>query len=115
MNDCGGFDRCKPASYQERLPHTCTCKDTAVAHTDCECKDKVNRTSVDVYTNMMTDHAVDTNGFHSHQSCGCKNNDTSRNGKHPHKSCGCQDPHVFTYQIDTGCVDQEENLGLFFA
>ncbi|MGX5576209.1 insecticidal delta-endotoxin Cry8Ea1 family protein [Bacillus toyonensis] len=115
MNDCGGFDRCKPASYQERLPHTCTCKDTAVAHTDCECKDKVNRTSVDVYTNMMTDHAVDTNGFHSHQSCGCKNNDTSRNGKHPHKSCGCQDPHVFTYHIDTGCVDQEENLGLFFA
>ncbi|PEA02504.1 insecticidal delta-endotoxin Cry8Ea1 family protein [Bacillus cereus] len=71
-NDCGGFDRCKPVSYQT--------------------------------------------GTSSYKSCGCKNNDTYQNGMHLSKSCGCKkDPHVFTYHIDTGCVDQEENLGLFFA
>ncbi|AXY11484.1 hypothetical protein CUC43_33410 (plasmid) [Bacillus thuringiensis LM1212] len=97
MNECGGFDRCRPASYQARPPHTCTCNDTDVAHTDCQCKDKGNRTSTNTYTNVPTDNAV------------------YRNGSHNHKSCGYKDPHVFTYHIDTGCVDQEENLGLFFA
>ncbi|MGH0945226.1 hypothetical protein ACQVTS_29655 [Bacillus mycoides] len=115
MNECGGFDRCKPASYQARPPHTCTCKDTAVAHTDCQCKDKVNRTSADVYTNGSTSRVLYADEFHSHQSCGCKNNDTYQNGTHPSKSCGCKDPHVFSYHIDTGCVDLEENLGLWFA
>ncbi|MGX5576362.1 insecticidal delta-endotoxin Cry8Ea1 family protein, partial [Bacillus toyonensis] len=87
MNDCGGFDRCQPVSHQTASPHTCTCKDTTVAHTDCQCKDKGNRTSTGMYTN----------------------------GHHSHKSCGCKGPHVFSYHIDTGCVDQEENLGLWFA
>ncbi|PFE70799.1 hypothetical protein CN319_20580, partial [Bacillus cereus] len=73
MNECGGFDRCKSASYQERLPHTCTCKDAAVAHTDCQCKGKVNRTSADVYTNELTRRGMGAAGFHSHKSCGCKN------------------------------------------
>ncbi|MGH0945352.1 insecticidal delta-endotoxin Cry8Ea1 family protein, partial [Bacillus mycoides] len=115
MNECGGFDRCKPASYETKPSHTCTCNDTAVAHTDCQCKDKGNRTSTNMYTNVPTGSAVYRNGSHDHKSCGCKNNDMYQSGTHPHKSCGCQDPHVFTYHIDTGCVDQEENLGLFFA
>ncbi|PGA70129.1 insecticidal delta-endotoxin Cry8Ea1 family protein [Bacillus toyonensis] len=115
MNECGGFDRCKPASDQARLSHTCTCNDTAVTHTDCQCKDKGNRTSTNMYTNVPTGSAVYRNGSHDHKSCGCKNNDMYQNRTHPHKSCGCKDPHVFTYHIDTGCVDQEENLGLWFA
>ncbi|PFY68411.1 insecticidal delta-endotoxin Cry8Ea1 family protein, partial [Bacillus toyonensis] len=117
MNECGGFDRCKPASHQTGSPHTYTCKDTAVAHTDCQCKDKENRTSTNMYTNVPTDSAVYMNGSHTHQSCGCKNKNSDRyqSGTHPQKSCGCKDPHVFSYHIDTGCVDQEENLGLWFA
>ncbi|WP_170958023.1 insecticidal delta-endotoxin Cry8Ea1 family protein [Bacillus toyonensis] len=117
MNECGGFDRCKPASYPTRPPHTCTCKENAVAHTDCLCQDKGNRTSTNRDSNVPTDSAVYTNEFHAHQSCGCrnKNSDMYQSGTHPQKSCGCKDPHVFTYHIDTGCVDMEENLGLFFA
>ncbi|PFK10672.1 insecticidal delta-endotoxin Cry8Ea1 family protein, partial [Bacillus cereus] len=115
MNECGGFDRCRPVFYQARSSHACTCKDTASMHTDCQCKDKVNRTSADGYTNVLTGSMVYTNEFHAHKSCGCKNNDMYQSGTHPHKSCGCKDPHVFTYHIDTGCVDQEENVGLFFA
>ncbi|MGX5575646.1 insecticidal delta-endotoxin Cry8Ea1 family protein [Bacillus toyonensis] len=115
MNECGGFDRCRPASYPTSPSHTCTCKDTASMHMDCQCKDKVNRPSADMYTNIPTGSTGYANGFHAHKSCGCKNNDMYPNGKHPHKSCGCQDPHVFTYHIDTGCVNQEENVGLFFA
>nr|AGU13850.1 pesticidal protein [Bacillus thuringiensis] len=115
MNECGGFNRCKPASYQARPLHTCTCNDTAVTHTNCQCKDKGNRNSTNMYTNAPTDSAVYRNGSHDHKSCGCKNNDMYQSGTHPHKSCGCKDPHVFTYHIDTGCVDQEENLGLWFA
>ncbi|PFK27947.1 insecticidal delta-endotoxin Cry8Ea1 family protein [Bacillus cereus] len=115
INECGDFDRCRPVSYQTRAAHTCTCKDTAIAHTDCQCKDKGNRTSTNMYTNVSTDSDMYTNGFHAHKSCGCKNNDMYQNESHPHKSCGCKDPHVFTYHIDTGCVDMEENVGLFFA
>ncbi|PGA73875.1 insecticidal delta-endotoxin Cry8Ea1 family protein, partial [Bacillus toyonensis] len=96
MNECGGFDRCKSASDQTRPPHTCTCKNTAVAHTDCQCQDKGNRISTGVYTNGPTGSAVYTNGFHTHQSCGCKNKNSDRyqSGTHPQKSCGCKDPHV---------------------
>ncbi|MEH7218010.1 insecticidal delta-endotoxin Cry8Ea1 family protein [Bacillus toyonensis] len=115
MNECGGLDRCKPASYQTRTPHTCTCKDTAVTHTDCQCKDKENRTSTNMYTNVPTGSEVYTNGFHAHKSCGCGDKHMDKNGTHPYKSCGCKDPHVFTYHIDTGCIDMEENVGLFFA
>ncbi|PGQ06354.1 insecticidal delta-endotoxin Cry8Ea1 family protein [Bacillus cereus] len=115
MNECGGFNRCKPASYQTRPPHTCTCKDTAVAHTDCQCKDKVNRTSADVYTNESTSRGMYADEFHSHKSCGCGDKHMDKNGTHPHKSCGCKNSHVFTYHIDTGCVDMVENVGLFFA
>ncbi|PHG00027.1 hypothetical protein COI63_26935, partial [Bacillus toyonensis] len=115
MNECGGFDRCKPASYQARTRHACTCKNNAVAHTDCQCKDKEKRTSTNMYTNVPADSAVYTNGFHAHKSCECKNNDMYQNGTQSHKSCGYKDPHVFTYHIDTGCVDMEENVGLFFA
>nr|BAB78602.1 crystal protein CryE6Q [Bacillus thuringiensis] len=114
-NECGDFDRCKPASYQTKPPHTCTCKDPAVAHTDCQCKDKGNHTSTNMYTNGPTGSEVSTNGFHAHKSCGCGDKHMDKSGTHPHKSCGCKDPHVFTYHIDTGCVDTEENLGLFFA
>ncbi|PGO69427.1 hypothetical protein CN980_21465, partial [Bacillus cereus] len=114
-NECGSFDRCRPASYQARTPHTCTCKDTTSMHTDCQCQNKVNRTSADMYTNGSPSRVMYADEFHSHQSCGCKNNDRYQNGTHPQKSCGCKDPHVFSYHIDTGCVDQEENLGLFFA
>ncbi|WP_423743049.1 hypothetical protein [Bacillus cereus] len=35
--------------------------------------------------------------------------------KQGHKSCGCKDPHVFSFHIDTGCVNMEENVGLLFA
>ncbi|MGH1231840.1 delta endotoxin C-terminal domain-containing protein, partial [Bacillus toyonensis] len=114
MNECGGFDRCQPVSYQERPLHTCKCKDTAVAHTDCKCKDKESRTSTNRYTFEPTGNAVYMNGS-DHKSCGCKNHDMYQNGTHPHKSCGCKDPHVFSFHIDTGCVDMEENLGLLFA
>ncbi|PEA06355.1 pesticidial crystal protein [Bacillus cereus] len=31
------------------------------------------------------------------------------------KSCECKDPHMFSYHIDTGCMDLVENLGLLFA
>nr|AGU13873.1 pesticidal protein [Bacillus thuringiensis] len=115
MNECGEFDRCRPVSYKAGSHHTCTCKDTASLYTDCQCKDKVNRPSADVYTNIPTGSAGYANGFHAHKSCGCKNNDIYQKETHPHKSCGCKDPHVFSYHIDTGCVDQEENLGLWFA
>ncbi|PEJ86841.1 hypothetical protein COL52_30960 [Bacillus toyonensis] len=97
MNECGGFDRCGHVSYQAASHHTCTCKNTAQMDTDCQCKDKVNRTAPGVYTNTVPGSAMYTNGYHSH------------------KSCGCKDSHVFSYHIDTGCVDQEENLGLWFA
>ncbi|MGH1233095.1 delta endotoxin C-terminal domain-containing protein, partial [Bacillus toyonensis] len=114
MNECGGFDRCQPVSYQERPLPTCKCKDTAVAHTDCKCKDKESRTSTNRYTFEPTGNAVYMNGS-DHKSCGCKNHDMYQNGTHPHKSCGCKDPHVFSFHIDTGCVDVEENAGLLFA
>ncbi|PGO69404.1 hypothetical protein CN980_21475, partial [Bacillus cereus] len=94
MNECGGVDRCRPVSYQARSSHACTCSDTAVTHTDCQCKDKGNRTLTNMYTNVPTDRAVYRDGSHDHKSCGCKNNDMYRSETHPHKSCGCKDPHV---------------------
>ncbi|PFK20799.1 insecticidal delta-endotoxin Cry8Ea1 family protein, partial [Bacillus cereus] len=69
MNECGGFNRCKPAFYQERSPHTCTCSDTAVAYTDCQCKDKGNRTVTNMYTNVPTGSTVYKNESHAHKSC----------------------------------------------
>ncbi|MED3086437.1 insecticidal delta-endotoxin Cry8Ea1 family protein [Bacillus toyonensis] len=114
-NECGGFDRCRPVSYLARSSHACTCKDTASMHTDCQCQNKANRTVTNMYTNVSPGSAMYTDGFHAQKSCGCKNNDMYQNGTHPHKSCGCKDPHVFSYHIDTGCVDPEENLGLWFA
>nr|ADO32760.1 delta-endotoxin [Bacillus thuringiensis] len=114
-NECGGFDRCKPASYPTSTSHTCTCKDTAPMHTDCQCQDKMNRTLADTYHNESSSRVMYADGFHAHTSCGCKNSDRYQNGTRPSKSCGCKNPHVFTYHIDTGCVDQEENLGLWFA
>ncbi|PFV56577.1 pesticidial crystal protein [Bacillus cereus] len=115
MNECGGFDRCKPTSYQTRNPHTCTCKDTAYTDTDCQCKDKMNRLTTGVYTNMPVDSSMYADGYHTHTSCGCGNKNMYQNGKHTHTSCGCKNPHVFSFHIDTGYVDLEENVGLLFA
>ncbi|AXY11305.1 hypothetical protein CUC43_32300 (plasmid) [Bacillus thuringiensis LM1212] len=117
MNECDRCDQCKPASYQTRPHHTCTCQDTASMHTDCQCKDEGNRTSVNMYTNVQTGSTGYTNGFHAHKSCGCenKNNDRYPNRTQLLTSCGCKDSHVFSYHIDIGCMDQEANLGLWFA
>ncbi|PFE04918.1 insecticidal delta-endotoxin Cry8Ea1 family protein, partial [Bacillus cereus] len=115
MNECGGFDRYGSVSYQVISSHICTCKDTTPMNTDCQCQDKMNRTVPGVYTNTVPGSSMYTNRSPAHQSCGCKNNDMYQNGTYPHKSCGCEDPHVFSYHIDTGCVGQEENLGLWFA
>ncbi|MED3090056.1 insecticidal delta-endotoxin Cry8Ea1 family protein, partial [Bacillus toyonensis] len=115
MNECGGFERCGKVSYQAVSDHTCTCKDTARMNTDCQCKDKINHMTTGVYTSMPVGSAMYPDGYHAHKSCKCGDKTMYGNGKHPHKSCGCKDPHVFSYHIDTGCVDQEENLGLWFA
>ncbi|PFV51279.1 hypothetical protein COL00_13695 [Bacillus cereus] len=92
MNECGGFERCSHEPH-----HTCTCKDTARVDTGCQCQDKMNRMTTGVYTNIPTASEMYPNGYLVH------------------KSCGCKDPHVFSFHIDTGCVDLKENLGLLFA
>ncbi|PHG14137.1 hypothetical protein COI63_09085 [Bacillus toyonensis] len=99
MNECGGFDRCGHSSYQAGTDsHTCTCKDPAQMDAACQCKDKSKRTASGVYTNVYAgSDMMYLDGYHAHTSCGCK------------------DPHVFSFHIDTGCVDVEENAGLLFA
>ncbi|MED3090053.1 insecticidal delta-endotoxin Cry8Ea1 family protein, partial [Bacillus toyonensis] len=117
MNECGGFDRCGHSSYQAGTDsHTCTCKDTARMDAECQCKDKSKRIASGVYTNAYAgSDRMYPDGHHAHRSCGCNKKGGYQNGKHAHKSCGCKDPHVFSFHIDTGCVDMEENLGLLFA
>lgn len=108
MNECGGFERCSHVSHH-------TCKDTARMDTDCQCKDKMNRIPTGMYTNIPVGSGMYADDHHAHKSCGCGDKHMDKNGKHPHKSCGCKDPHIFSFHIDTGCVDMEGNLGLLFA
>ncbi|MGX5576319.1 insecticidal delta-endotoxin Cry8Ea1 family protein [Bacillus toyonensis] len=117
MNECGGFDRCGHSSYQAGTDsRTCTCKDTARMDAECQCKDQPKRTASGVYTNAYAGNdRMYPDGYHAHKSCGCNKKGGYPNGKHAHKSCGCKDPHVFSFHIDTGCVDVEENAGLLFA